>query len=73
VKRLALFWLLCAAAGFAVAAGMAMMLALAFDSGGAWREKAQLAGPPRSGQGAPRESLMLALPLRAGPGRAQGR
>jgi len=34
VKRLALFWLVCAAAGFAVATGVAVLLSAAFDGGG---------------------------------------
>jgi hypothetical protein len=34
VKRLALFWFVCAAAGFAAAAGAAVLLSAAFDGGG---------------------------------------
>jgi hypothetical protein len=40
VKRLALFWLACAAAGFGLAAGIAVMLCLAVDGPGVWRHEA---------------------------------
>jgi ABC-type nitrate/sulfonate/bicarbonate transport system permease component len=45
VKRLALFWLLCAAIGFAIAAAVAIMLALAVDHGPTGRS-----APPPSHQ-----------------------
>jgi hypothetical protein len=37
VKRLALFWLYCAAIGFGVAAGVAVALCVALDGPAAWR------------------------------------
>ena len=46
MKQLALLWLLCAAAGFTLVAGMAVMLALAFDGGG--RPAPTLAAGPAS-------------------------
>jgi hypothetical protein len=53
VKRLAIFWLACAAVGFVAAVGAAVALCLALDGAASWR-----AGHPRvvereSGDAAP--------------------
>jgi hypothetical protein len=40
LKRLALFWLVCVATGFAVAAGAAVLLALTVDGNAAMRRSA---------------------------------
>jgi hypothetical protein len=40
LKRLAIFWLVCAAAGFAVAAGTAVVLSLTVDGDAALRRAA---------------------------------
>jgi hypothetical protein len=37
VRRLAIFWLACAATGFLAAIGVAFALSLALDGDGAWR------------------------------------
>jgi hypothetical protein len=37
LRRLAIFWLLCAATGFAAAAGMALLLSMAIDHRLTWR------------------------------------
>jgi hypothetical protein len=38
LRRLAIFWLVCAATGFAAAAGMAFLLALAIDNRLTWKQ-----------------------------------
>jgi hypothetical protein len=42
LRRLAIFWLLCAATGFAAAAGMAFVLSVAIDHETAWRRPTPL-------------------------------
>ena len=37
MRRLAIFWLVCAAAGFAAAASMAFLLSLAIDNRLSWK------------------------------------
>lgn len=42
MKRLAIFWLVCAATGFAAAAGMAFVLSLAIDNRLTWTQPAPI-------------------------------
>jgi hypothetical protein len=42
LRRLAIFWLVCAATGFAAAAGMAFLLSLAIDNRLTWRQPAPI-------------------------------
>jgi hypothetical protein len=42
LRRLAIFWLVCAAAGFAVAAGMALLLSMAIDHRFTWKRPAPI-------------------------------
>jgi hypothetical protein len=42
VRRLALFWLVCAATGFATAASVAFLLGVAIDHRMAWRRPAPM-------------------------------
>jgi hypothetical protein len=42
VRRLAYFWLVCAATGFAAAAGVAFLLGIAIDHRLAWRGPAPI-------------------------------
>jgi len=37
LRRLAIFWLVCAATGFTVAAGLALLLSMAIDHRLAWK------------------------------------
>jgi hypothetical protein len=55
LKQLALLWLLCAAAGFVVVAGMSVLLAMAFDGG---RPAPTIAdGPARTPRAGPHGAL----------------
>jgi uncharacterized paraquat-inducible protein A len=40
LRRLAIFWLVCAATGFAAAAGMALLLSMAIDHRLTWKRPA---------------------------------
>ena len=42
LKQLAIFWLVCAAAGFAAAASMAVLLSMAIDHQLSWRRPAPI-------------------------------
>jgi hypothetical protein len=67
LKRLALFWLVCALAGFAAVAGVAVLLSLTLDGVGAMRRAevqpaARALGAPPS----PRNSLKSPVPVDVG-------
>ncbi len=42
LRQLAIFWLVCAATGFAAAAGMAFLLSLAIDNRLTWKQPAPI-------------------------------
>lgn len=65
VKRLAIFWLICAAAGFAVAAGVAVLLCLAVDNGALLRRAGAIASAREGGRSqreSPRNALNAPFP-----------
>ena len=65
LKRLALLWLACAAIGFALAACVAVMLAMAVDHGSAWRAGVVVAaGAAHRAQ--PRNNVAPANPVDTG-------
>jgi hypothetical protein len=59
LRRLAIFWLVCAATGFAAAAGMAFLLSLAIDNRLTWKQPAPIpiAGVFKRLQAHPHETL----------------
>jgi len=59
LRRLAIFWLVCAATGFAAAAGMAFLLSLAIDNRLTWKQPAPIpiAGMFKHLQAHPHETL----------------
>ena len=71
VRRLAIFWLACAAVGFLAAVGAAVVLCLALDSAASWRgsqprvvDRDQRAAPDNAPTNAPaKPQSMLATAL----------
>jgi len=63
VKRLAMFWLACAAVGFLTAIAAAFALSLALDGAPAWRSATAPRMAERSNQAAPRPGGLMAPAL----------
>ena len=66
LKRLALLWLACAAIGFALAAFVAVMLAVAVDHGSAWRAAGVVVAAGAVHSAAPRNNAAPATPVDTG-------